>query len=422
MAETNTNPDNKRSRVKKILAISGIVLLAVTLITVNVYRVAQKDVVQVSTARVTRKLLIEKVPAEGRVTAPDKEVLLSEAAGVVKSVPVRLGDQVKAGQLLMEIYVPRALENLAEAESSLARAEANLTKARSGGKSAELAAAELALREAESTYSLYEDALKRSQALYEQGALSRVDLDKAQADYDNGQAALEKARAEYRRLLDSAGQDLQSLQAAVDAARLHLEAARRQASGQGLICPRDGQVLSVNVEPGDVVSEQTPVLTISSLNKLEIRGEVPETEASKIKAGQKAEITGNAFSGLKYQGKIAQVGLEVVSKSQSQTNDNYLPVIVEIENPGALLPGYSVDMDITTAEEDALVVPVEALVEQDEGNSVWLVKNGESTRVPVQTGISDGLTVQIKSGLELDDQVILNPPADLAEGKRIKAK
>ena len=293
--DIHTNPDHKKRSTKKGLLVSGIVLLVLILIAVNIYRVTQKDVVRVSTARVSQKQLVEKVPAEGIVTVPDREVLLSEAAGVVKSVPIRLGERVKTGQLLMEIYVPKARENLANAESSLARAEANLVKARSGGKSGELTAAELALREAENTNKQDEEAMKRSQVLYEQGALSRLDLDNAQTRFDNSQAVLQKARAEHRRIMDSERHDLQALQAAVESARLHLEAAQRQASGQGLICPRDGQVLSIHVNPGDVVSEQTPVLAISDLTTMEIRGEVPETEASKIKVRKKVEITATPF-------------------------------------------------------------------------------------------------------------------------------
>ncbi len=422
MADVQTRPDKKRINLKKMLIISGIFILVLTLIIVNVYRITQKDVVTVSTARVSQKQLVEKVPAEGKVIAADKEVLLSDASGVVKAVPVRLGESVRAGQVLMEIYVPKVQENLAQAQANLSSAESSLIRARSGGKSAELTAAEHALQEAEKALELNEAAFKRAQILFEQGALSRVDLDKACSDYESGQAALEKARADYRRLLDSAGQDLQALQAAVDSARLHLESVQRQAAGQGLVCTRDGQVLSINVSTGDIVSEQTPVLTISNLSKIEIQGEVPETEASKIKVGQKVEISGNAFSDTKYQGKIAQVGLELISKTQGQDNDSYLPVIVDLDNPGVMLPGYSVDLDITTAEEDALVVPVEALVEQDEGNSVWVVRNGLSSLTAVQTGISDGLTIQIKSGLQLDEQVVLSPPADLTDGKRIKAK
>ncbi|MEN6389444.1 MAG: efflux RND transporter periplasmic adaptor subunit [Syntrophomonas sp.] len=422
-SEIQANPEEKRRPVKKILIIGGAVLLVLILIIVNIYRVTQKDVVRVDMAKVTQTQLVEKVPASGKIVAADKEVLFSETSGMVKAVHVRLGEAVKAGQVLIELSVPNAQEKLAQARADLARAEADLAGARSGGKSSEVAAAEAALVQARSDYRSDEDAFKRAAVLYEQGAMSRVDYDKAQSDFENSQANLEKAESDLRRAQDEAPAKFRSYEAAVESARLHLESMERLIEGQGLICPRDGQVLSISVSPGDMVNELSPIVSISNMDKLLIEGSVPEAEASKIKPGQKVQISGNAFSDVKYQGRVKEVGLEVLEPEKAQADSsNSLPIKVEIENSGSLLPGYTVDMDITTAEENTLIVPVEALVEKDEGRSVWLVKDGTAQLVPVSTGISDGLTIQIKSGLELDNQVVLNPPADLSDGKKVRKK
>lgn len=397
--------------------------MVLALIVVNVYRITQKDVVKVDMAKVAQTQLVEKVPASGKIVAADKEVLFSETSGMVKAVRVGLGEEVKAGQVLIEISLPNAQEKLAQARADLARAEAELAGARSGGKSTEVAAAEAALVQARSDYKNDEDALKRAAVLYEQGAMSRVDYDKARSDFENSQAGLEKAEGDLRRAQDAAPARMRSYEAAVQSARLHLESIERLIEGPGLICPRDGRVLSINVSPGDMVNELSPILSISSMDRLLIKGSVPEAEAGKIKPGQKVQISGNAFSDVKYQGRVKEVGLEVLEPEKAQADSSKsLPVIVEIENPGSLLPGYTVDMDITTAEENTLIVPVEALVEKDEGRSVWLVKDGTAQLIPVSTGISDGLTIQIKSGLELDDQVVLNPPADLSDGKKVRKK
>lgn len=422
-SEVQAHPEEKRRPIKKILIGGGIGLLVLALIIVNVYRITQKDVVKVDMAKVTQTQLVEKVPASGTIVAADKEVLFSEASGTVKAVHVRLGEEVKAGQVLIELSVPNGQEKLAQARADLARAEADLAGARSGGKSSEVAAAELALVQARSNYKNDEDAFKRAAVLYEQGAMSRVDYDKAQSDFENSQASLAKAESDLRRAQDAAPAKLKSYEAALESARLRLESLERLVQGQGLICSRDGQILSISVSPGDVVNELSPILSISSMERLLIEGSVPEAEASKIKPGQKVQISGNAFSDVRYQGRVKEVGLEVLDPEKAQIDSSRsLPIIVEIENPGSLLPGYSVDMDITTAEENTLIVPIEALVEKDEGRSVWLVQDGIARLVPVTTGISDGLTIQIKSGLELDNQVVINPPADLSDGKKVRKK
>ncbi len=420
-AELKIDPKKKRRRIRKIL-ICSIALLVITVVGIKIHNSNQKDVVRVNMIRVSQKQLVETVPAEGKVIATDKEVLFSEASGMVKAVHVRLGEQVKAGQVLVELYVPDAQENLAQAQADLSKAESDLTKARSGGKSADMVDAEATLHEAESAFKLDNYTLKRAQALYEHGALAQAELDKAQSDFNTSEASLKQAQSDYKRTQDAAPQYLQSLEAAVESARIHLESAERQASGHGLVSRQDGQILSISVNPGDVIAEHAAILTISNLTKLEIHGDVPETESSKIKVGQKVQITGNAFSDTKYQGKVLQVGMELISKTQSQNSGDYLPIVVEVKSSGVLLPGYNVDLDITTAEENALVIPVEALVEQDEGNSVWLVKDGIAHLVPVKTGISDGLTIQIKSGVDIDNQVITSPPPDLTDGKKVRVK
>lgn len=422
-SEAQSNPEKKRRPIKKILIGGGIGLLVLVLVIVNIFRITQKDVVKVDMAKVTQTQLVEKVPASGKIVAADKEVIFSEASGMVKTVKVRLGESVRAGQVLLELSVPNAQEKLAQARADLARAEADLASARSGGKSSEVAAAELALVQARSNYKADEDAFKRAAILYEQGAMSRVDYDKAKSDLETSQASLEKAEQDLRRVQDAAPAKLKSYEAAALSAALHLESMERLTQGQGLVCPRDGQILSISVSPGDMVNELSPILSISSMDRLLIEGSVPEAEAGKIKTGQKVQISGNAFSDLKYQGRITAVGLEVLDTEKAQADSSStLPIVVEIDNPGPLLPGYSVDMDITTAEENTLIVPIEALVEKDEGHSVWLVKDGTARLVHVTTGISDGLTIQIKSGLELDNQVVTNPPAELSDEKKVRKK
>lgn len=386
-----------------------------------IYSSSQKDVVKVNMAKVSHQQLVEKVPAQGKVVATDKEVLLSEANGTIKTVYVDLGDKVQAGQVLADIYVPKAQEKLAEAEAALSKAHADLYGAQSGGKSSELVAAEVALRQTESDWKMNDDTLKRDEELYAQGAITRVELDKAKSDFETSDLNYEKAQAEHQRMLTSEQNKLQYLKSTAESARLKYESARLQASGQGLVSPREGNVLSISVVPGEVVNENSPILTISSLAKLEIQADVPETEANKIRVGQKVQITGTGFSDTVYQGKVAHVGMELIAKG-SQSSENYLPIVVDVDEPGGMLPGYSVDLDIITAEGDALVIPVEALVKKDEGNSVWLIKDSSVKLVRIQTGISDGITIQVKAGLELDNQVVANPGPDIAEGKKVRAK
>lgn len=406
--------------LKKKLLTTGVILLVLVMAGFNAYRIVNKDVVTVSASRVIDQHLVEKVPASGTVVVEDKEVVYSEVSGTVKKMNVQMGDKVTSGQVLLELYIPNAEQRLTEARSALASAESALYQVRSAGKTSDLIAAEIAFSQAESTYEKDKVDLQRQQTLFEAGAISKADLEQAQAEFDAGRSAYNKAKADLQRSQEAAPFYLQSLEAAVEAARLQLQMVERQTAQQGLICQRDGQVLSINVRPGDQITESVPLLTIGTLQEFTIQAEVPESEAGKIKAGQPVSVTGNAFLDETYKGEITQVGLEILNDIQGE--DSYLPVIAVVKDAPFLLPGCNVDLEITVADSQALVVPVEALVEKDEGNSIWIIKDGTASLTPVKIGISDGLTVEIKSGAAKDDQVVLNPPAELKDGSKVRVK
>lgn len=409
--------------LKKKLLIGSIILLVLIITGFNIYRIRNKDVVVVSAGRVTEQHLTEKIPASGIVAADDKEVVYSEVSGTVKGIHVQMGDRVTAGQVLMELDIPNAEQKLAEARSALASAESALYQARSGDKTSDQVAAEYAFSQAESTYNTDKTNLERQQALFAAGAISQSDFDKAQADFNTSEAAYKKAQADLLRCQQAAPFYLQSLEASVESARAQLQTVERQTAQQGLICLRDGQVLSISVKTGDQINANDPLITIGTLENLTIQADVPESEAGKIKVGQAVSISGNAFLDETYQGRITQAGLEVLNKvKQNQDEDTFLPVIVEVDNAPLLLPGYNVDLEITVADSQALVVPIEALVEKDEGKSVWVVKDGLARLTPVKSGISDGITIEIKSGVAQDDQVVLNPPAQLQDGSKVRVQ
>ncbi|MCX5779375.1 MAG: efflux RND transporter periplasmic adaptor subunit [Firmicutes bacterium] len=409
--------------LKKKIVIGAVVLLILTMVGLNVYRIRNKDIVVVSAGRVTEQHLVEKIPASGTVVADDKEIIYSEVNGTVKGIRVQMGDQVTAGQVLMDLDVPNAAQNLADARAALASAEFAWYQVSSGSKTSELVAAEFTLTQAESTYNTNKVNLQRQQSLFEAGAISQSDFDQVQAEFNSSAAAYEKAQADLQRYQQAAPFHLQSLQASVESARAQLRAVERQTDQQSLTCPRDGQVLSISVKTGDQITAKVPLISIGTLQKLTIQADVPESEAGKIKVGQPVDISGNAFLDEVYPGKIAQVGLELINKiKKNQTEDTFLPVIVGVDNAPLLLPGYNVDLEITVADTQSLVVPIEALVEKDVGKSVWVIKNGLARATPVKSGISDGMTIEIKSGVAPGDQVVLNPPAQLQDGSKVRVQ
>ncbi|UWG96440.1 efflux RND transporter periplasmic adaptor subunit [Dehalobacter sp. DCM] len=412
----------KKRRPKKKIVILAAVILVIILVAVNIYRVNNIDVVKVSATAATEEHLVETVPASGTVFTSNRETVLSEVSGTVSDVKVKMGDKVKAGQVLMILDIPDADQRLAAARASLASAEAALYQAGSGNQSTEVAAAQSALVQAESTYNQNKKNLTLMKELFQIDGASQAELDKAQSDYDLSQLTYSKAQEDLKRAQAAAPAKLKSLQANVDSARLQLEAIENQVGRNGLICPRDGQVLSIAVNTGDQITVATQLLTIGNLSTLHIQASVTESEAKKIKVGQAVTFSGNAYPGEKYQGKVVQVGLELINKVTNNQMDTCLPVIISIDSGSMLFPGSNVDLEITTADRTALVVPVEALIDADGGDSVYIIKDSVAHLTAVETGISNGLTMEIKSGVSKGEQVILSPSDQLKDGSRVRVK
>ncbi|MGI6513621.1 MAG: efflux RND transporter periplasmic adaptor subunit [Syntrophomonadaceae bacterium] len=419
MADATGN--RKKVFTRRNLIISGVLLLIALVVGLNIYRVMNRDVIKVQTAKVTEQKMVQTVLASGRVMAVDKSVIYSQVTGTVKKIHVKLGQEVQPGQLLMELNIPDGPQRLAQARAALARAESDLAQARAGGKSLELIDAESAYAEAEASYRLAEDRLKRNQVLYREGAISLESLQEIQSQYTAAESRFRKAAALLDAVRASASAALQGLEAAVDSARANLALLESQMGQEGLKAETAGQVLSIGVREGDMIMPNTILVTVGSIDNLEIVAKINEADALYIKTGQNVVITGSAIPDREFTGQITGVGLEAANQIRNEVETSGLPVTVSLPPGTPLRPGYSVDLEITTqVDEKALVIPYEALFEKDDEPCVYVVRDNTAHLQKVETGMYDNFNIQIKGGLKKGDTVVIDPPQDLEEGSRVR--
>ena len=419
MADSADN--RKRIFTRRNLVIGGILLLVVLVVVLNVFRVMNRDVIKVRTARVTEQKMEQTVLASGRVVAVDKSVIYSQVTGTVKKIQVKPGQEIQHGQLLMELDIPDGPQRLAQARATLARAEADLAKARASGKSLDLIDAEAAYAEAEAGYRLAEERLKRNQVLYREGAISLETLQEIESQYTAAENRFRKAAAVLEAARASASAALQGLEAAVESARASLALLETQMGQAGLKAERSGRVLSLGVREGDMIMPNTILITVGSIDHLEIVAEINEADALYVKTGQSAVITSNAIPDERFIGQITGVGLETTNQVRKEAETSALPVTISLPPGTPLRPGYNVDLEITTrVEEKALVIPYEALIEIDDEPCVYVVRDNVAHLQKVETGMYDNFNIQVKSGLKKGDTVVLESPQDLKEGSRVK--
>ncbi len=313
------------------------------------------------TAKAERARIERIVVATGTIE-PAKEVeVRPRIPGIVEHILVKEGEQVVAGQVLVEI-------------------ERELLEAQTREAAAELEAARV-----EKHYAAIE--LARSLELEKSGAVSSQKLDDARARSENAIAGVSRAEA-------------------------RLQTLRTQLGYARVVSPLAGRVLDIPVEEGQAVSPVTAVtggtllLSLAATNAIHLKGLVDENEVARVAIGQPARIRTEAFGDRIFQGEV----LEIAPVGQRNQNVTYFEVKVAVIDPEARLlrPRMSGDAEIVAETvESALVVPETAL--RYRGKEIYVeVPNGDGVdERGVKTGIIDGARVQVLDGLAAGDEVRL---------------
>jgi len=330
--------------------------------------------VAVETAR--RGDVAKELVASGQLVGEQCVVVSPKITGKVASVPVEVGTAVNAGDTLFTLDGSdiRAQVQQYEAAVEVARA-----KQKVAGENRENATKQ------------YE----RYKQLFEQGAIS--------ADaFDSYVLKLEQALSEEPEA------NLAQSQAA-------LNYQRNQLANTVIVSPIAGTVAQRNVEVGNVVSSSTQAVTVVDLSRVKVQVSVGEQQIGKIKQGQEVNVIVPAVRTEPFTGVVTNLSPAADAKTKS-----YL-VEVKMDNPGQTLKqGMFAEVHIATDKsEGALTVPVDALVARSGGNVVYTVQDGVAREVQVKTGISDGKVIEIVSGLQEGDQVIVLGQQGLVDGSRV---
>lgn len=384
--------------MKKII-IAAVILIAVGTGLFFVFR-SDKNGPKYVTDKITRGDIKATVSATGTVNAVTTVQVGTQVSGTIKQLFADYNSPVRKGQLLAQI-------DPAIFEAQVGQAQANLMSAKAG-----LEKTQVALRDAKTTY-------ERSKTLFAKNFIARSDLDTAETNYLSALSQIKVAEAQ-----------IQQTKAALDSASINLKYTQ-------IISPVNGTVISRNVDIGQTVaaSFQTPTLfTIAQdLTKMQIDTSVDEADIGKIKVGQHAPFTVDAYPELTFPGKVSVVRNAPITVANVVT---YNAVITVDNTDMKLKPGMTANVSIETAMvHGSLRVPNAALrfkpsatgkagvsnAEQKgtkaaKGPAVWILENKKPKNVKITTGISDGSFTEVTSGnLNEGQQIILE---DASSGKK----
>ncbi len=298
------------------------------------------------------------VAAGGRVEPDGEErVVIPDISGRIARVLVEEGDRVSAGQVIAEIENADYAAALAATEAAVGQHRAELDRLRAGARREELDQARATLAAAEAQARLASAEAERRQALFARRLISAQDHDQAVARADAARA--ERARAAAARALLQAGarrEDLAAAEAALAAAMASRDQARARFDKTLIRAPIDGVVLKRELRAGETVEALAPrpIARIGDMSRLFVRADIDELDIGRVRPGQKAEVSSDAFPGQHYAGEVVRVAQRMgkrntASDDPAQKQDaKILEAVIALDGTPPLPVGLRVDVRIHT--------------------------------------------------------------------------
>lgn len=373
-------PPPRRGKLGLIILVFAVLALAA-----GIYAgIRERGAAEVKLARATEEAALPTVnvvhPEAG---APNEEIVLPGSIQAFTDTPIYartngylrrwffdIGAHVKRGDILAEIDTPEVDEQLRQARADLATAEANM-------KLAEITA-------------------KRNEELLKTRSVATQDRDNAVAAFEASKAIVASKQADVARL-------------------------ERLQSYEKVVAPFDGIVTARNIDDGALINAGAnapgrELFHLSAINKVRVYVAVPEAYSRAARPGGKATLTLDEFANESFEGTLVRTANAIDPASRT------LLVEVDVDNPdGKLLPGAFGFVHLSLPKEiRSVTVPSNTLLFRREGLRVAVLRDGRAELVPIAIGRDYGNKVEVVSGLQASDAVILDPPDSLINGMAVR--
>nr|CEH43465.1 Efflux transporter, RND family, MFP subunit [Xanthomonas citri pv. citri] len=363
-------------------------------------------------ATVTQGDLVRDIAADGRVIAANSPVLYAISAGTV-TLSVVAGDVVKQGQELARIDSPELRSKLAQEQATLAGLEAESSRAALDATLARANASKLTDQAQIDKQAAARD-LERYQRGFDGGAVPQVELAKAQDTLKKTDIDLQHAQRDAALKSQGADLDSRNKRLLADRQRAVVAEVQRQVDALTLRSPFDGQVGQVQAVQHTQVAANAPILGVVDLSKFEVEIKVPESFARDLAIGMPAQLTSG--SGEPFAGAVSAVSPEVVNGEVTAR------IRFTDKQPPGLRQSQSQRMSarvLMDTRRNVLKVERGPFLEQSGGSYAYVMDGNTAVRRPVRMGVSSLGEVQVLSGLQVGDRVVVSGADNFGDALRV---
>lgn len=427
----------KNNKILILLAVLVVALLVTVVIAKKQGLVGGGSAIKVATEVVTKRDIVETVSASGKIQSESEVIISPDVSGEIMELPVKEGDKVEAGQLLVKIDPDIQKSNVERLEAALNTSKANLANSQS-----RKAQSDARLTNSEANF-------ERTKKLFDEKVVSQSEYDAALSEFNVAKSDVEAAR-----------QSVEASRFQVKSAQAALKEAEKSLTRTEIYSPVNGTISKLNFEKGERVvgtsqMQGSEIMTIADLNEMEVTVEVNENDIIRVGYNDTCDIEVDAYLGEKFTGIVTNIANSAMSEGMGTdqiTNfevkvrilrDSYANLTNEKQpDQSPFRPGMSATVDIRTKQVlDVLTVPIQAVTtrtkedleehserkrsgnkekesEEDEPESedkddsielVFVADGGKVLVKEVTTGIQDNEFIEIVSGVDDGDEVVIAP-------------
>ena len=376
---------------------------------------AEKEAPTPVTVEAASRGAIDHVIAADAVLYPINQAnVTSKISAPVKKVLVNRGDHVAAGKVLLELEDTDLVAASAESKHQYEQAQAAYQTATGMTVLDDKTKAEADVRSAQQALEAAKKVYENRVVLVKEGALAQKLADDARVSMVQSQSAYDTAQRHLEGLNNVGHREaIRNAEAQLSAAKSHYEAAAAQVTFAQIRSPISGIVADRSLYPGEMPASGAPLISIVDIRQIIARANLPVKDAAAIKIGRPARLTGP-------DGDIP--GTVTVVSPAVDPSTTTVEVWVKAENPEEKLkPGGTVRVAIIAETiQNTIVVRTEALLNADDGGQkVMVVKDGVARERRISVGVRQGARVQIISGLQEGDQVVMSGGLGLEDKAKV---
>jgi HlyD family secretion protein len=374
--------------------------------------------IRVQVTKPERQEILSMITTNGKVEPRQNFEAHAPGPSTVKRVVVREGEQVRPGQLLVELDDASARARMAQATAQLRAAQANDAALEAGGSQEELLNRQASLTKAHNEYEAANRNLQALIRLQKEGAAAQQEVTAARDRLSRAEADLQLLEQKGTRRFSPL--ERARAQADVTNAMAAVKAAQDLIANSNVQAPFAGTVYSLPVRPGAYVNSGDLLVQVADLKQMQVRAFIDEPEIGRLQMGEAVKITWDAMPGRVWNGEVTGLPSSVVSRGSRMIGE----ALCAVDNRDQkLLPNVNVAVRIVIANNsNALTLPREALHEEGGKRIVYVVRDGRLEERPVQTGVVNLTRVEILKGVSESDTVAVESlsPSPLAAGADVK--